>query len=247
MDHIALLLLASFIVGLSKGGLSTAGALAVPILSIWMNPLVAAGWLLPIFMISDCVGVWLYRRDFSTKNVLLLIPAGIFGVLIATILAPYISATIAIALTGLIGLFYCAQAWHRHLRGIDKAVPFQPVKGIFWGMITGITSFISHTGGPPYQSFVLPQKLPKLQFAGTTTLVFAAINFSKLPAYLSVGLMAPINWGVLLIMSGVAIAGVVFGRRLSIWMPEKLFFLIIQILLLIISIYLIGKAITLML
>ena len=42
MDHFALFLLASLIVGASKGGLTTAGALAVPLLSIWVDPLVAA-------------------------------------------------------------------------------------------------------------------------------------------------------------------------------------------------------------
>ena len=81
MDHIGLLLLASLIIGASKGGLASAGALAVPILSLWMDPLVAAGLLLPIFIVSDVVGVWLYRHEFSAQNVLLLIPAGLFGIM----------------------------------------------------------------------------------------------------------------------------------------------------------------------
>lgn len=244
LDHIALLLLASLIVGASKGGLASAGALAVPILSVWMDPLVAAGLLLPIYITSDVVGVWLYRHEYSAKNVLLLIPAGLIGVILATLLAPYISSSLAALFTGLIGVFYCLQAWRKQLRGLDKMVPFQPLRGLFWGALTGITSFISHTGAPPYQSFVLPQKLPKMQYAGTNTLVFAAINLFKLPAYASVGLMTGFHLPTLLIMALVAGLGAVLGRKLAQRLPERVYFMAIQILLFVLSLYLVGKALT---
>jgi uncharacterized membrane protein YfcA len=242
MEHIALLLLASLIIGAGKGGLASAGALAVPILSIWMDPLVAAGLLLPIFIVSDVVGVWLYRREYSAKNVLLLIPAGLIGVILASFLAPVISSTIATLVTGLIGIFYCAQVLRKRLRGQDPVVPFHPVKGVFWGALTGITSFVSHTGAPPFQSFVLPQKLPKMQYAGTNTLVFAAINLFKFPAYTSVGLMTSFHWPTLLTMAVVASIGTVLGRKLAQWLPEAVYFLAIQILLFIVSTYLVGHA-----
>lgn len=242
MEHIALLLLASLIVGASKGGLATAGALAVPILSIWMNPFVAAGLLLPIFIVSDVFGVWLYRREYSAKNVLLLIPAGLLGVVIASFLTPYISSAIAALMTGLIGLFYCAQVLLKKLHRQNAVVPFQPVRGVFWGALTGITSFISHTGAPPFQSFVLPQKLPKMHYAGTNTLVFAAINLFKLPAYASVGLMTSFHWPAFIAMAAVASIGAVLGRKLAQRLPEKVYFFVIQILLFVVSTYLVGKA-----
>lgn len=244
MEHIGLLLLASLIIGASKGGLASAGALAVPILSIWMDPLVAAGLLLPIFIISDVVGVWLYRREFSAKNVLLLIPAGLIGVILASFLAPFISSTSAAMVTGLIGLFYCGQAFQKKLRGQNSVVPFQPIKGVFWGTLTGITSFVSHTGSPPFQSFVLPQRLPKMQYAGTNTLVFAAINLFKLPAYASVGLMTGFHGPTLFSMVVIASAGAVLGKRLAQWLPEDLYLLVIQILLFLVSTYLVGNALS---
>lgn len=242
MESLGLFLFASLIVGASKGGLASAGALAVPILSIWIDPLQAAGVLLPIFLISDVVGVWLYRRDYSLRNVLLLIPAGLLGVILATLLVPYVSRSYAELATGLIGLFYCGNALRRKLRGSVQAVPFQPAKGVFWGALTGITSFISHTGSPPFQSFVLPQKLPKMQYAGTTTLVFAAINVFKLPAYSVVGLVGNIHLPSLLAMAGVASVGAVLGRKLAQRLPEAVFMTVIQILLFVVSLYLVVKA-----
>lgn len=244
MDTLGLFLLASLIVGASKGGLASAGALAVPILSIWMDPLMAAGVLLPIFIISDVVGVWLYRKDFSRRNVLLLIPAGLVGVILATFLAPYVSSTYAALATGMIGLFYCAHALRKKLRGQDARVPFNPRKGAFWGVLTGITSFISHTGAPPFQSFVLPQKLTSLQYAGTNTLVFAAINLFKLPAYSAVGLFAQVHVPTLLAMGVVAAIGAVLGRRLVQWLPQEVFTLVIQILLFVVSSYLVFKSLS---
>lgn len=242
MEYLALFLIASLIVGASKGGLASAGSLAVPLLSIWMDPLVAAGLLLPVFILSDLVGVWLYRREFSARNVMLLIPAGFVGVCLATVLAPYVSATLATFLTGLIGLFYCAQVVRKRLRGLDGKTPFHPVKGAFWGALAGMTSFISHTGAPPFQSFVLPQKLPKMEYAGTNTLVFAAINLFKFPAYASVGMLTDFRWPMLIMMVAVASVGAVLGKLLAQRLPEALYYLIIQILLFVISSYLVIKA-----
>ena len=66
-------------------------------------------------------------------------------------------------------------------------------RGVFWGTIAGFTSFVSHTGGPPYQAYVLPQKLPKMMFAGTSTIVFAVINLVKLVPYWALGQFNPAN------------------------------------------------------
>ena len=86
-----LALIAAFIVGLSKGGLPSIGMLAVPILALVMSPVKAAVLLLPIYLISDVVGVYLYRRKFSKPNLIVLIPAGILGVLIGWATAAMIS------------------------------------------------------------------------------------------------------------------------------------------------------------
>lgn len=242
MEYFALLLIAALIVGAAKGGLASAGALAVPFLSIWMDPLVAAGLLLPIFIISDLVAVWLYRRDFSKKNVILLAVSGVIGVGLATVMAPYVSVAMAQFATGAIGIFYCAQALRARLRKRVQAVPFDARSGLVWGILTGITSFISHTGAPPFQSFVLPQRLPKLVFAGTNTIVFAIINIAKLPAYASIGLMADFDWALVAWMSAVASVGAVLGRRLAQVLPDETYRAVIQILLFVLSLYLVVAA-----
>jgi uncharacterized protein len=68
---------AAIMVGLSKGGLPMVGMLGVPILSLSVSPVRAAAILLPIFVVTDMVGLWAYRREFDRRNLLILVPASI--------------------------------------------------------------------------------------------------------------------------------------------------------------------------
>lgn len=173
--------LAALLVGLSKGGLPTVGMLAVPLLSLFMSPVKAAVLLLPIYIISDVVSVWLYRRDFSAANLKILIPAGMLGVFIGWLTASFTSDSAVKLMIGCMGVGFCLNTWLRKTPQ-DKQ-PVDQKKGWFWGTVAGFTSFISHAGGPPFQIYVLPQRLPKIQFAGTATLLFAVINAAKIWPY----------------------------------------------------------------
>ncbi|MBL9060477.1 MAG: sulfite exporter TauE/SafE family protein [Mangrovicoccus sp.] len=239
MEHIGLFALAALIVGASKGGLASAGALAVPLLSLWMDPLRAAGTLLPIYIVSDVVGVWLFRRDYSRQNLAVLIPAGLAGVILATFVAPLLSVALTTFLVGLIGFAYSAQVAVRVIRRAPPLTrPFDARRGVFWGVLTGMTSFISHTGAPPFQAFVLPQRLEKMTFAGTTTITFAAINLFKLPSYAAVGMLSAVEPALFAVMAAVAVGGVVLGKRLSHWLPDRVYRAIIEGLLAVLSVWL---------
>lgn len=174
--------LAALLVGLSKGGLSSVGMLAVPLLSLVISPLKAAMLLLPIFVVSDMVGIWLYRKSFDKRNLQILIPAGIFGIFIGWLTAAMVSDAAVKLLIGLIGLSFCLNMWLRKNQVNEPQSP-HPWKGRFWGALSGFTSFISHSGAPPYQVYMLPQQLPKVTFAGTTTLFFAVVNAVKIIPY----------------------------------------------------------------
>jgi uncharacterized membrane protein YfcA len=59
--------------------------------------------------------------------------------------------------------------------------------GSLFGVATGLTSQIAHAGGPPFQMWVTPRRLPHLTFIGTSSVLFAAINWLKVPAYVALG------------------------------------------------------------
>jgi uncharacterized protein len=174
---------AIIVFGLSKGGLSALGALAIPILSLAMSPVKAAAITLPVLIVQDWVGVWSFRRDFDRRNLFILAPASLIGVAGAWLLAAYVSESVVRFAVGAISLGFVAFMLIRNrLPGRDP-LPAALAPGIFWGAASGFTSFISHAGGPPFLVYVMPQKLQPKVFAGTSVIFFALVNLLKLPPY----------------------------------------------------------------
>ena len=233
-----LLLVAAFIVGMSKGGLASLGMLSVPILSIFMSPMVAAVLLLPIYILSDIIGAYLYRHEFSRANVKVLIPAGLCGILLGWALASVVSDNAVALMIGVMGVVFCLYTWLFKKADTPAAEATLP-KGMFWGTLSGFTSFITHAGGPPFQIYVLPQKLPKMVFAGTVTIVFAVINLAKIIPYYN---LHPHNLETLqvsLVLLPAAALGTFVGRIVTKRLPTKWFFLFVQVALFLVSLRLV--------
>lgn len=237
----ALLAIAALLIGLSKGGLPAVAMLSVPILSLVMSPLIAAILLLPIYILSDVVGVWLYRREYSATNLKILVPAGLAGVLVGWATAAFISDRMVSLLIGVMGLSFCVYTWFfKKASAIGK--PADLHRGLFWGTLSGFTSFVSHAGAPPFQIYVLPQQLPKMVFAGTTTILFAIINLAKVIPY---SLLHPYTSSSLTLSAcllPIAAVGTILGRNLTQRLSERWFFLAVQIALFLISIKLIASS-----
>ena len=234
--------LAAAMVGLSNGGLPTVGMLSVPILSLFMSPVKAVVMLLPIYIISDLVGLWLYRKNFSVINLKILVPAGIGGVLAGWLTASLVSDTAVKMMIGLMGVGFVLNAWRkRHAEQAPKPASWR--QGMLWGSLSGFTSFISHAGGPPFQVYLLPQKLSKLVFAGTSTLFFAVINLAKLWPYHT---LQPYGTNELMgafVLIPFALVGTVAGAYLTRKIADDWFFKWVQVGLLAISVKLIVDVI----
>jgi uncharacterized protein len=117
-------------------------------------------------------------------------------------------------------------------------------RGLFWGSIAGFTSFVSHAGGPPYQMYVLPQRLEKMAYAGTTTIIFAIVNLMKLPPYWFLGQVNLASLETALYLSPIAIIGAYAGYRLTKVIPQGLFFRFVELALFIVSLKLIYDGVT---
>ena len=234
--------LAAFLVGSSKGGLPAVGMLAVPVLSLRMSPVLAAGLLLPIFVVSDVAGLWLYRRDYSVANVRILVPAGMAGVLVGWVTASWVSDRAITLLISLVGLGFCLNLWLRKSRDAP-ALPPQRAKGWFWGTVAGFTSFISHAGAPPFQVYMLPQQLPKAEFAGTATIVFAVINAAKIIPYQNLRPYSVEGLSYAAALVPFALTGAVAGAYLTRRVSQRWFYMLVQVSLFGVSLKLLVDAI----
>ncbi|MDO6585424.1 sulfite exporter TauE/SafE family protein [Salipiger sp. 1_MG-2023] len=218
---------ATFFIGMSKGGIPMVAMLGVPILSIFIPPGMAAGLLLPMYILADAYAIWLFRGQYSLRNIRILVPAGAIGVLIAFVLVSRVPVEATKLVVALIGLGYLADALRKRLKRDYRARDADVARGLFWGALSGFTSYISHAGGPPYQAYMLPQKLPKMTFAGTTAIVFACINWMKAPTYVLAGQLTWDSLKQVAVLAPVALLGAWAGFRFTRLLPERLFFTLI--------------------
>lgn len=217
---------AAALVGASKGGVPMVGMLAVPLLALVISPIQAAGLLLPIYVVSDMFGLWVYRHAFDRRNLAILIPAATLGIGIGWALAAHIDERAVMVLVGLIGIAFCLDRWLRP--SLAQRKPADVPRGVFWGALTGFTSFVSHSGAPPYQWYVLPQRLDKLVYAGTTTILFAVVNAVKLVPYWALGQINADSLTAVAMLYPVAIAATFAGARIVRLIPEGPFYRLVE-------------------
>ena len=233
---------AAILVGLSKGGLGSVAMIAVPVLALTISPVKAAALLLPIFVVSDWFGLWLYRHHYDKRNLAILLPGAVIGIAFGWATAAEVSDRMVGLVVGVIGVSFCANLWFRRHKPV-VARPADIRRGLFWGALAGFTSFVSHSGAPPYQVYVLPQRLDKAVYAGTTTIAFAVINAVKLVPYWALGQLSLANLKTSLFLFPLAIAATFAGARLVRIIPERAFFNFVNITLFVVSLKLIADAV----
>jgi uncharacterized membrane protein YfcA len=109
--------------------------------------------------------------------------------------------------------------------------------------VAGFTSTLSQAGGPPFQVYVLPQRLPKLTLVGTYTIYFAALNWLKIGPYFALGQFSTTSLTTSVLLLPVAI----LANFLGIWLvrrtPTGLFYQIAYVLVFLISLELIRSGV----
>ena len=95
------------IFGISKGGFAgPASILAVPIMSLTMNPSIAAGILLPILLIMDFIAIYFYWKKWDLKIARIIIPPAFLGIVIGGLTFQFINPdNIKIIIGGICLLF----------------------------------------------------------------------------------------------------------------------------------------------
>ena len=228
-------------IGLSKGGLGPLGTLAVPILSLVMSPVQAAGITLPIFVLSDLVAVISYRKHFDAGILKVMLPAGLLGIGLGWLTAAWVSDDVVRVIVGAVSVLFALNYWLRGRRGLEPTKRSIP-KGGFWGAIAGYTSFVSHSGGPPFQLYVLPLRLEPQVFAGTSVLFFAVINATKLIPYFFLGQFTPAHLKMAAVLTPLSIVCALSAVWLVKVIDQALFYRVIYALMFAIGLFLIAQA-----
>lgn len=229
----ALALTAVIAVAISKSGFGGAlGSLSVPILLFVLPPKAALGVMLPLFLLIDVWVVYVWRRMLDRRILLIMCLFGLLGQLVGWLLFDYLSDAL---LTGLIGGVAVITALNYLRRRIwpgkrttteIAAIVTRRIwqRSFLWCGLSGVSSFVSLSGGIPAQVFLLPHGLARQAFVGTLCVYFFVINLAKIPFYFEVGMFSNQTMVVSALLIPVIPFGVFIGRWLNARMSDRIFY-----------------------
>lgn len=233
MDTHLALLLASLLIGLAKGGLTgpAAGGIILFLLSQTMTVAQASGITLPLLIFADLFAMRAYWKQWDDRQIRLLLPAAILGILLGTLLLGTLSNDL---LKRLLGVFSIGVVVYKLASDSLKSLAYhaRDWHGVLAGWLSGFASALANSGGPPIAAYLLLQKTPPVSFAATNALFFFIVNLLKVPGYLSLGILdvaslAEVAWTLPLIPLGVW-----FGRWVILRIDRRPFEWLMTVLLL---------------
>ena len=208
---------AAILIGMSKGGFSVIGLLSVPLMALVISPVQAAAITLPILVVSDIVALVSYRGIYDRTTLMVTIPGALIGVAIGWATAAWVTEHEIRLIVGVLSVLFSVNYWLTR-NGSREPRRHSAVRGTFWGIASGFTSFVSHAGGPPYQMYVAPLRLAPRILAGTTVITFATINAAKLGPYFFLGQFDATNLAASAILFPIAVGTTIF----AVWLIKRI-------------------------
>lgn len=101
---------------------------------------------------------------------------------------------------------------------------------------------VAHAAGPPFQVYVMPQKLNRDVFVGTTAAVFTIVNWLKVFPYVALGQMTHENMVTAAVLLPLAFASTWAGVFLIWRIGGRTFYLMVYTMLILIGSKLIFSA-----
>ena len=216
---------ALLIMGISKGGFGGGlGVVAVPLLSLTISPVQAAAIMLPILCFMDLFGLWSFRGKWDRANTKIIICGAVVGIAIGTASFRYLDEHMIKLLISVVALGFSGNYWLQRRSGDRPPLAPSYLRGGFWSLIAGFTSFAAHAGGAPLNVYLLPLKLHKTVFQATTVIFFTVINYVKIVPYAWLGQLSIENLSTSLAVLPLALIGIVSGIWLHSRVPEQLFY-----------------------
>lgn len=236
--------LAVVIIGIAKAGFGGGvGFVAIPMMVLVMDPVRAAAVLLPLLILCDFFSFAHWRKTFDKRNVLLFLPGALVGILLGWIFFDAFRDQERILKTG-IGVLAISFVLFQVTREsiLSHIPPFKPDwrHGLGLGAAAGFTSTLAHAAGPIAVIFLLPQRLDKKLFVGTTVVIFTVVNLVKLIPYYFLDQLTTGNLGFSLLFVPLVPLGVWLGITLHKRVDDTWFNRIIYILVFFTGLDLIG-------
>lgn len=176
----ALIVMAAFIVGLSKAGLKGIDMMNVTIMAIVFGGKASTGVVLPLLCAADILAVKYYHRHAQWRHFWKLVPWMALGILVGVYTGKDLDETLFRKIMAVIIMLTVAIMLLLELRKNMK-IPDNKLFVANMGLISGFTTMLGNLAGAFSSIYFLAMRLPKNDFIGTAAWVFMVMNLFKLP------------------------------------------------------------------
>jgi uncharacterized membrane protein YfcA len=175
-----LILVAAFIIGLSKAGLKGIDMLNVTIMAIVFGGKASTGIVLPLLCAADIGAVMYYNRHAQWKHFWKLVPWMVIGILIGVYAGKDLNEAVFRKVMAVIIIITVAIMITMELRKTES-IPTNKLFVAGTGLAAGFTTMLGNLAGAFSNIYFLAMRMPKNDFIGTAAWVFLVINLFKLP------------------------------------------------------------------
>jgi len=239
--------LATFVVvmlGISKTGIpGLMAGMGVPLLALAISPAQGAAIMLPVLCVIDLFGLRAYRGVYDRRNMPIIVSGLLVGIVLGALTFSMMRDEVLRLMVGAIAVVFALN----NLSGWAKSRPPTSAswpRGVFWSGLSGYTSFLTHSGNAPIMTYLLPQRLPRQIYVGTTVWYFFVSNYAKIVPYALIGQFDRANLMTSLVLLPLVPVGVKLGVYIQGRLNERVFYQISYWSLLAIGIKLLYDGIT---
>ncbi len=219
---------AAVLTGFSKAGF---GGGINPLVSIFLVLIFPAefviGVQMPLLLSGDVLGMFVHWQKWDLNLTFKLVCGGALGVLIGNWMLNRVNEEQLVQTLALLVLAFAAYQLFMRFRSFKQTYNVPDWVAIPSGLVAGLTSTLAHLGSPPLFAYLLLRGTPVQTFIGTTVLTFTILNWLKVPGYVQSGIL---NTGILSLtvwLVPLVFIGAIAGRRLSAFIRQDIFELVI--------------------
>ncbi|TIC79983.1 sulfite exporter TauE/SafE family protein [Nocardioides sp. GY 10127] len=220
---VSLLVLAAFLVGFAKTGVSGVGTVSAALFALVLPARASSGAMLPLLIVGDLVAVGTYRRSGSWRVLARVLPAVLPGLAAGWVFIDHVDDTVMKATIGTIVVVLVLLALWQGRSDLTARVAGHPGFAVAAGFLAGFATMTANAAGPVMAIYLVAAGMPKLQMLGTTAWFYLVVNLLKVPLSVSLGLIHPASLLLDLALVPALLLGAWAGVRVAARMDQRTF------------------------
>ena len=197
----------ALLVGFSKTAIGGVAMIAVVLAAVVLPAKDSTGVALLLLLTGDLVAIWTYRHNVDWRLIGRLVLPVLLGIGLGALFLSWVDDLVLKRTIGAILLVLL-------LLGLwpDRVGAHRPAVAMGYGGLAGFTTMVANAGGPAMSLYLLAAKYDKWRFLGTTSWFFFAVNVTKLPVSIGLGIVRPDTAVVAAVLVPVVLLGTWIGR-----------------------------------